>query len=105
MTEYTDDEERDEDDLMEDLVDEEVKSFSMISETDKMFGSSIHDMISIFNVCILAEQKVCGINMKDLHFRRKDGIIEYLLKFICEDDDAEGLQIVFLTDTNRLNYT
>lgn len=103
--EYTDDEERDEDDLMEDLVEEEVKSFSMISETDKMFGSSIHDMISIFNVCILTEQKVCGINMKDLHFRRKDGIIEYLLKFICEDDDTEGLQIVFLTDTNTLNYT
>ena len=86
-------------------VSDDFKSFSIIDESDKLFGSSIHDMINIFGVCLLAESKICGINTKNLYYKRKDAIIDYLMKFICEADDPEGLQVVFLTDANVLNYT
>lgn len=105
-SEYTDEEDSDNpDDMLDELEEDDFKSFSIIDESDKLFGSSIHDMINIFGVCLLAESKICGINTKNLYYKRKDAIIDYLMKFICEADDPEGLQVVFLTDANVLNYT
>ena len=98
--EYSDGETEDELDESED-----TKEFSLISEKDELFGSSIHDMLNIFKVCILAEQKICGINTKNLYYKRKDYILNYLTNYLCEADDPDGLQIVFLTDANILKYT
>ena len=98
--EYSDGETEDELDESDD-----TKEFSLISEKDELFGSSIHDMLNIFKVCILAEQKICGINTKNLYYKRKDYILNYLTNYLCEADDPDGLQIVFLTDANILKYT
>lgn len=104
-SEYSDDET--DEDSMEDMLDEseDIKAFSMISEKDELFGSSIHDMLNIFGVCLLAEQKICGINTKDLYYKRKDAIIDYLMNYVCDENDPDALQIVFLTDANILKYT
>ncbi|MBO5386784.1 MAG: hypothetical protein J6A59_01390, partial [Lachnospiraceae bacterium] len=101
--EYSEDEEDDEMSLVE--GDEEVKAFTLISDADNMFGSSIHDMISIFGTCILAEKRICGLDTRKIYFKKIDAIVDYLMQYICEDDDPDGLQIVFLTDANILHYT
>lgn len=96
----------DEDDIM-DMVDgdDDIKSFTLVDESDKTFGSSIHDMINVFGACILTQQKICGISTKNMYYKKKDALIDYLVQYMCEPDDPEGLQIVFLSDANVLNYT
>lgn len=102
--EYSEDES--EDDTI-DLVegDEDVRSFTLIDESDKTFGSSIHDMINIFGACILVQQRICGISTKNMYYKKKDALIDYLLQYVCDAEDPDGLQIVFLNDANILNYT
>lgn len=96
----------DEDDIM-DMVegDEDIKAFKLVDESDKTFGSSIHDMINVFGACILMQQKICGINTKNMYYKKKDALIDYLMNYICDENDLGALQIVFLTDSNVLNYT
>lgn len=96
----------DEDDIM-DMVegDEDIKAFKLVDESDKTFGSSIHDMINVFGACILMQQKICGINTKNMYYKKKDALIDYLMNYICDENDPGALQIVFLTDSNVLNYT
>lgn len=102
--EYSEDE--DDEELMDMIEgDEDRKSFTLVDESDKMFGSSIHDMINIFGACILVQHKICGINTKDMYYKKKDALIDYLMSYICEEDDPDALQIVFLTDANILKYT
>ena len=95
-----------EDDIM-DMVDgdEDVKSFTLVDESDKTFGSSIHDMINVFGACILVQQKICGISTKNMYYKRKDALIDYLMQYVCDENDPGALQIVFLNDANVLNYT
>lgn len=102
--EYSDGES--EDDMDELLVEgDDVQVFSKIDESNKLFGSSIHDLIGIFGACILVPQKICGVDVRNMHFRQRDAILDYLTSYLCDDDDPDGLQIVFLTDANILNYT
>lgn len=102
---YSDGDEED-DDIM-DLVegDEDVKAFTLVDESDKTFGSSIHDMINVFGACILVQQRICGISTKNMYYKKKDALIDYLMQYMCDSEDPEGLQIVFLNDANILNYT
>jgi len=100
--EYSDDEES-EDELLE--AAENDAKYAMIEEKNQLFGASVHDMINIFGVCCLAEQKICGINAKNMYYKNKDAIIDYLMKFLCDAEDDGALEIVFLGDTNTLNYT
>lgn len=105
--EYSDDDEDGEFNELESMAEDEdvEKTFRLIDEADKTFGASMHDMISIFGCCVLPEHKVCGVDTRNLHFRKKDDIIDYLTQFVCDKDDEGALQIVFLTDANILNYT
>lgn len=103
--EYSEDE-GDEDDIM-DMVegDDDIKSFTLVDESDKTFGSSIHDMINVFGACILVQQRICGISTKNMYYKKKDALIDYLMQYMCDPEDPDGLQIVFLNDANVLNYT
>lgn len=85
--------------------DNDAKAFTIVDESDKTFGSSIHDMINIFGACILPQQKICGINTKNMYYKKKDALIDYLMNYLCDENDAGALQIVFLTDANVLKYT
>lgn len=104
-SEYSDDEDDDMGELDLDTVDGDEQVFTKIDETDKLFGSSIHDMINIFGACILPVQKICGINTKDLYYKTKDELVDYLMRYLCDENDSGAMQIVFLSDTNTLNYT
>ena len=102
-TEYVDGEEDEILDELEADVDE-VKTFKII-ESDKMFGSSVHDFISTFGTCILAEQKLFGIDTRTASNRKINAIAEYLNNVQCEPEDQGALEVVFLTAANVLNRT
>lgn len=103
-TEY--DENIDEDDLLDTVEgDADDRQFTLVDESDKTFGSSVHDMINIFGSCILKQHKICGINTKDMYYKKKDALIDYLMGYICDKSEPDALQIVFLTDANILKYT
>lgn len=100
------DENIDEDDLLDTVEgDEDDRQFTLVDESDKTFGSSVHDMINIFGSCILKQHKICGINTKDMYYKKKDALIDYLMGYICDKSEPDALQIVFLTDANILKYT
>lgn len=96
------DEDEDEDDL-EGI--EEEKQYTMIDESDKLFGSSINDIIGTFGVCLLKNQRICGVDMRDAYYKTKDAVVDYLTAHACDSDDADGLEVVFLVDGNILNRT
>lgn len=99
----SDEEEPNVDDMVDDSAEPQI--FSKIDESNKLFGASLHDYIGIFGTCILEKSRVCGIDTRNLHFRKRDAIIAYLMNYICDEDDPDGNQIVFLTDGNILKYT
>lgn len=99
----SDEEEPNVDDMVDDSAEPQI--FSKIDESNKLFGASLHDYIGIFGTCILERSRVCGIDTRNLHFRKRDAIIAYLMNYICDEDDPDGNQIVFLTDGNILKYT
>lgn len=101
---YDDNDEEEIDDVVLDFEDE-VGMFSQIDESNKLFGSSIQDIIDIFGVCILAPQKLCGIDIRNYNFRQIDTMIEYLVKYECDKEDERATQVVFLKEGNALYYT
>lgn len=84
---------------------DDIAVFSKIDESNKMFGASIHDIIAVFGCCMIDVQKICGVDTRDMHFRKRDALADYLSQYACEEDDPDGYQIVFLTDANVLKYT
>lgn len=99
-------EDSDEDEFGEILPEsEDFGMFSMVDESNKLFGSSVHDMIDIFGTCILVPQRICGINTKGMYFKKKDALIDYLMGYLCDEEDTGAVEIVFLLDGNVLKYT
>lgn len=99
----TDDEEMEIDDILVEAEDS-MGIFSQIDESNKLFGSSIQDIINVFGCCVLVPQKLCGINIKGYNWKQVDLMIEFLVRYECEKDDPDALRIVFLKDGNVLKY-
>ena len=103
---YDDNDDFDPDDIDSAVVGDEVEiEATKIDESGKLYGSSIHDMIDIFGVCLLDKQRICGIKVKDLYYKKLDALLDYLSKYICDEEDASGYELVFLKDSNILNHT
>lgn len=104
-----DDDYEDEDDEEVDDIDETMyeadKQFTLIDESDKQFGASIHDLINTFGVCMSKQNNICGINMKDMYYKKRDTLIDYISKFVVDKEDNGAMQVVFLNDSNVLKYT
>ena len=62
-------------------------------------------MIEQFGTCILADAGICGIDTRNMHFSKRDLIIDYLLGYQCDRDELGALEIVFLSPGNILNRT
>lgn len=83
----------------------DIKVFSLVDESDKTFGSSIQDLISVFGACVLEQQRVCGIDMRDVYYKEKDAWVDFLEAHACSSDETGSLQVVFLLDGNIMNNT
>lgn len=101
--EYSDEEE--EDNELEEYAEDVAPSFSTIDDSNNLFGSSIHDLIGIFKACVLEGQRICGIETKDMYYKKKDALIDFLMEYVCDESVPGSVQIVFLTDSNVLKYT
>lgn len=101
---YDDEDDEDVDDIDETMY-EADKQFTLIDESDKQFGASIHDLINTFGVCMSKQNNICGINMKDMYYKKRDTLIDYISKFVVDKEDNGAMQVVFLNDSNVLKYT
>lgn len=95
----------DEDDEDELTEEEYEKQFTLIDESDKLFGASVQDLIATFGVCLLKNQRVCGIDTRNIYYKVKDAVVDYLTAHVCDWEDPDGLEVSFLTDANVLNRT
>lgn len=113
---YDDNGDNDEFDIDSDIIEtEEDREFRLISEEDKLFGSSVHDIINIFGCCLLREKRVCGISTKNMNGRQLDKLLDFLSDYmqIAETDEqkeslrqaTDNYELIFLSDSNVLKYT
>lgn len=98
--EYTDGEEENDDDV--EIGD---SMFTVVDESDMVFGATIQDLIHQFKFFISPKYKVCGIDAIDMYYTKKDELVDYLCQHICDEDADGAMQIVFLQPGNILNRT
>lgn len=99
--EYTD---GDEDDTGDDLdINDSV--FTVIDESNVVYGTSIQDLIANFGFFVSKAHKICGINSINLHYTKKDQLVDFLYAHLCDEDDPDAMEIVFLQEGNILNRT
>ncbi len=98
--EYTDGDEENEDDV--EIGD---NMFTVVDESDMVFGATIQDLIHQFKFFISPKYKVCGIDAIDMYYTKKDELVDYLCQHICDEDADGAMQIIFLQPGNILNRT
>lgn len=98
--EYTDGDEENDDDV--EIGD---NMFTVVDESDIVFGATIQDLIHQFKFFISPKYKVCGIDAIDMYYTKKDELVDYLCQHICDEDADGAMQIVFLQPGNILNRT
>lgn len=100
--EYNDGEEQDFD-LEPDEYHE--NDFALIEEEDKLYGSSVQDLIRVFGYVASKSRKLCGIDTNKLNRKQRDVIVDFLEEHLCEPEDEGSMQIVFLQEAGILNNT
>ena len=98
--EYTDGDEENDDDV--EIGD---NMFTVVDESDMVFGATIQDLIHQFKFFISPKYKVCGIDAIDMYYTKKDELVDYLCQHICDEAADGAMQIVFLQPGNILNRT
>lgn len=82
-----------------------VSSFTLLDESDKVYGTSIHDLIKMFGYVVSKSQRICGIDVSRLNRVQKDNLIDYLYSHVCNREDEGSMEIVFLYNANILKHT
>jgi DNA polymerase I-like protein with 3'-5' exonuclease and polymerase domains len=97
--------EYDDGDEEEDGFDFDDSEFQLIEEDGKMYGADLNEIIALYGLIVYKEKKVCGIDMRDISFKKKEQIIEYLDAHKCYFEDEGSMQVMFLKDNNILSKT
>lgn len=96
--EDSEDEDSDEDDF-------DVGTFTVIDESDVMYGSSLQDLIAQFHYFVSVDMGVCCIDSLNLPYGKKDELVDFLFEHLCDREDEGAMEIIFLQDGNILNRT
>lgn len=101
------DEEYSDDEDMEPDEDVEINDsmFTLIDESNVIFGSTIQDLIKQFHFIVSPEHGICGLDSIDMKYNKKDELVDYLYKHICNEGEPGAMEIVFLQEGNILNRT
>jgi len=106
--EYDDSEESTEN-MEIDSIDESIvyydKEFKLVDEDNKIYGTSLQDIIRIFGACILDVKNICGIMVSGLSNKQKEMLIDYISSYITEDSTENSKRLIFLKDGNLLYDT
>ena len=79
--------------------------FSVIDETNIVYGTSVQELISIFGYVVSKKLRICGIDTRVLGSKKKEALIDFLYKHICDAEEEGSMQIVFLHASGILNET
>lgn len=80
-------------------------NFALVDESDVVFGTDIHQIIATFGSVVAPHLRICGLDTRNLTYKTKDAITDFLMEHLCEKDDPGAMQIVFLNESNVLNNT
>lgn len=99
-----------EDDEDDESIDEPIEygntDFSVIDESDKRFGISLQDLISTFGMFVNKKMHVCGIDSRNLHYKQRDALCDFLYDHVCDPNNSQDyLEVVFLMEGRILNHT
>lgn len=104
-SEYSDEDDEDNEMTFDIAEGDNETAFSKIDESSELYGSSLQDLISIFGVCVIESKKICGLDMRNIYYKNKDELIDYIMNFICDEDSNKAMEIVWLIDGNILKHT
>lgn len=98
--------EEDDDILDVDLTEDTLTSeFALIDESEELYGVDIRDVIREFGLVVSREQRICGVDVTVMTYKRKDEIAEYLEQHACYEEDEGAMQVAFLKENNVLLKT
>lgn len=100
VKEYDDGDDMDFDDFE---IDE--TEFALVDESDTLYGASVQDLIRIFGFMVSKSLRVCGVDLRKLHYKQLDNLVDFLTEHACDEQDEGSMQVVFLKDGNVLNNT
>lgn len=103
--EYDDDSDEENEDIDLNSVEISSSAFTLVDESDVIYGTSIHDYIATFGLALSKNHRICGIDLRNMNYKKKEELIEFLCNYYCEPEDEGAMQIVFLQDANVLNRT
>lgn len=86
------------------------KEYKIISESDKVYGSTLQDLIKTFKVAVIPSKHILGIATDTMWKSAIEDLADYISghaytdEYIDEEDDSV-LEVVFLKAGNVLNHT
>ena len=102
------DKDYDDDDDEDDLEPEEGfvgGEFALIDEDMSLYGVALQDVIKQFGLIVSKEKRVCGIDVTIMPYKMKDALVDYLDEHVCDKDDEDAVQVIFLRENNVLFHT
>ena len=100
--EYSDEEDEDDLDPSEGFIGGE---FALIDEDMSLYGVSLQDIIKQFGLIVSKEKRVCGIDVTIMPYKMKDALVDYIDEHVCDKDDEDAVQVIFLRENNVLFNT
>ena len=99
------------DDIFDEYEPEDTEG--VIEKTDnKIFGSTINDLVAQFKVFVSKRNRICAVDTRNLYYKNKDAILDYIQEHIIElpagvykSEDPAALEVAFLSTGNQLNRT
>lgn len=96
--EYEDDEDEE-----GDIFDEH--EFTVIDESNDIYGMSIEDWIEEFTLVASVSRHILGIDTRKISYRKLDRLLDYLSDRVCDSDDKDAMRITFLKGGRILEKT
>lgn len=84
---------------------EEESQFVLLDETNEVYGIDIRDVIKEFGIIVSKKRKICGINTSIMSFNAKDDLSEYLSSHLCDKEEPDAMEVVYLKDNNTILNT
>lgn len=84
---------------------EEESQFVLLDETNEVYGIDVRDIIKEFGIVVSKKKKICGINTSIMSFNAKDDLSDYLTSHLCDKEEPDSMEVVYLKDNNTILNT
>lgn len=79
--------------------------FTLIDESDKLYGVSLAEIIDMYSLIVSEELHVIGIDVRNITYTESEKIIRYVKNHIVENSSDGDYRLVLLGTNNVLKYS